>query len=60
MKVYPIPEKCLTGTLINFGRTATTERSLYREDFGDETLRSASHSGSYMIEGSSLLNFLAF
>jgi hypothetical protein len=50
MKVYPIPEKGLTGTLDNFGRLSTSEGSLYREVFGDEILRFASHEESYMIE----------
>jgi hypothetical protein len=42
MKMYPVPQKYLTGMLDNFGRTSTTQRSLYREAFGDNTLRSAS------------------
>jgi hypothetical protein len=42
---------CLTGTLENSGSLSTIEEGLYREAFGDETLRSASHEESYMIQG---------
>jgi hypothetical protein len=51
MKVHPIPEKCLIGTLNNFGTASASEVSLYREAFGDDTLRFASHEASYVIEG---------
>jgi hypothetical protein len=51
MEVYLIPEKCVTGTLENFGSALVTEGSPYREAFGDDALRFASHEESYMIEG---------
>jgi hypothetical protein len=38
MEVIPVPEKCLTCTLDNFGSSLTIERSLYSEAFGDDTL----------------------
>jgi hypothetical protein len=49
--MYPVPEECLTGTLNNFGRMLTIDGNLYREVFGDNTPRFASHEESYMIEG---------
>jgi hypothetical protein len=51
MKTYPVPEKCLTGMLDNFGKTPTVGRGLYREAFGDNTLKFESHEESYMIDG---------
>jgi hypothetical protein len=55
MKMYPVPEECLTGMLHNFGRMLTIDRSLYREEvFGDNTPRLASR---YMSESFSYLNF---
>jgi hypothetical protein len=37
--------------LDNFGRMSTIDRSLYKEAFEDNTLRFASHEGSYITEG---------
>jgi hypothetical protein len=51
IEVKSVPEKRLTGTLDNFENSSTIEESLYREAFGDESLRFASHEESYMIEG---------
>jgi hypothetical protein len=56
MKMYPVPEKCPTGRLGNFGRTSTIDGRLYREAFGGITLRFASHEENYMLEGFSQLN----
>jgi hypothetical protein len=44
MKVYPVPDKYLTDML-------DTDGSLYREAFGDNTLRFESHEETYMTEG---------
>jgi hypothetical protein len=51
MEVNSVPEKCLTGALYNFGSASATEWNLYREAFGDDALRFASHEESYMVEG---------
>jgi hypothetical protein len=51
MEVYPAPQKCLNEMLDNFGNASTTEGSLNRGAFGDETLKSASHEEVYVIEG---------
>jgi hypothetical protein len=49
MKMYPVHEECLTGMLDNIGRMSTTNKSLYRQAFGDNTLRFPSHEESYII-----------
>jgi hypothetical protein len=51
MEVNSISEKCLTGTLDNFGGASAIEWSLKEEAFGDDALRFASHVESYVIEG---------
>jgi hypothetical protein len=51
MEVNSVPEKCLTGTLDNFGSSSTNDGGLYGEAFGDDALRFASHEESYMVEG---------
>jgi hypothetical protein len=51
MKVCPIPIECLTGTIDNFENSSTIEGNIYREAFGDNTLRFASHEEICMIEG---------
>jgi hypothetical protein len=51
MEVNSIPEKCLTGTLDNFGGASAIEWSLKGEAFGDDALRFASHEENYVIEG---------
>jgi hypothetical protein len=33
-KICTVPEECLTGTLGNFGKRPTIDRSLYREGLG--------------------------
>jgi hypothetical protein len=50
MEVNSAPEKCLTGTLDNFGSSSTIDGSLYDEPFGDDALRFVSHGESYMVE----------
>jgi hypothetical protein len=50
--VNPVPEKCLTGKLVNFGGLSIIEGSLYGEAFGDDALRFAYHEESYVVEGS--------
>jgi hypothetical protein len=51
MEVNSLPEKCLTGTLGNFGGSSTIEWSLYGDAFGDDALRFSSQEESYMVEG---------
>jgi hypothetical protein len=51
MEMYPVPEKCLTGTLNNFLRASAIDRSPQGEAFQDNALRFASHEESYVIEG---------
>jgi hypothetical protein len=47
MKMYPVPKQGLAGPLNNFGRPSSTiYGSLYREAFGINTLRFASHQES--------------
>jgi hypothetical protein len=50
MKMCPVPKQGLTGPLNSFGRMLTTDRSLYRKAFGDNTLKFASHEENYMIQ----------
>jgi hypothetical protein len=50
MEVNSVPEKCLTGTLDNFGGASAIEWSLKGEAFGDDALRFASREESYVIE----------
>jgi hypothetical protein len=57
MKMYLVPKQGLIGPLNNFGRSSTVDESLYREAFGNNTLRFASHQESYMIQGFSKLKF---
>jgi hypothetical protein len=57
MKMYPVPKQGLTGQLNNFGRPSTIDGSLYREGFGNNTLRFASHQESYIVQGFGKLNF---
>jgi hypothetical protein len=51
MEKNSVPEKCLTGTLSNFGASSTVEWSLYEETFGEDALRFASPEKGYMFEG---------
>jgi hypothetical protein len=60
MKMYPVPNQGLTGPLNNSGRPSTIDGSLYREAFGYNTLRFASHQESYMVQDFGKLNFYAF
>jgi hypothetical protein len=50
MKVYHVPEKCLTGIFNSFGRTTALDGSFCREAFGENTLRFSFHDDNYMIE----------
>jgi hypothetical protein len=51
MEVNSVSEKCLTGTLDNFGGSSTIEGSPYGKAFGNDALRFASHEEIYMVEG---------
>jgi hypothetical protein len=46
MEVNSVPEKCLTGALDDFGGALAIEWNIYRETFGDDVLRFASHEES--------------
>jgi hypothetical protein len=46
MKMYPVPEECLIGTLNNSGIMSTINGSLYRVAFGDNAPKFAFHEES--------------